>query len=90
MTQSLIIKEQNFQSDSLTKENIVVALRDVIDPEIGTNIYDLGFIRDIQIKNDGEVLIGLLLTTPNCPLIKELQNAIIWSDQNLIRQRVSN
>jgi metal-sulfur cluster biosynthetic enzyme len=73
---SFIIRDRNFQSDSLTKENIITALRGVIDPEVGINIYDLGLISDIQIERRSKVTIGLLLTTLDCPLIKELQDAI--------------
>ncbi|MDH5684856.1 MAG: iron-sulfur cluster assembly protein [candidate division WOR-3 bacterium] len=73
---SLIIRERAFLSDSLTKENIIIALRGVIDPEIGINIYDLGLISEIKIEKDDKVTIGLLLTTPDCPLINELQDAI--------------
>lgn len=71
-----IRQEETFQADSLNQENIIKALRKVIDPEVGINIYDLGLISDIKIENGNKVIIGLLLTTPNCPLINELQSAI--------------
>jgi metal-sulfur cluster biosynthetic enzyme len=73
---NLIIQDRTFSSDFLNKENIITALRGVIDPEIGINIYDLGLISDIKIEKGDKVLIGLLLTTPDCPLIQELQDAI--------------
>jgi len=73
---NIIIREHTFQSDSLSRENIIIALRGVIDPEIGINIYDLGLISDIKIEKGEKVLIGLLLTTPDCPLINEIQDAI--------------
>lgn len=72
----IIINQQTFKSNSLNKENIITALRGVIDPEIGINIYDLGLISDIKIEKGEKVLIGLLLTTPDCPLINEIQDAI--------------
>jgi metal-sulfur cluster biosynthetic enzyme len=72
---NLIIQDRIFKSDSLNNANIITALRGVIDPEIGINIYDLGLISDIKIEKD-KVTIGLLLTTSDCPLIPELQDAI--------------
>ena len=66
----------NSKSDSLNQENIITALRSVIDPEVGMNIYDLGLVSEIKIEKDNEVTIGLLLTTLECPLINELQDAI--------------
>ena len=73
---NIIINEQTFQSDSLSMGNVIIALRGVIDPEIGINIYDLGLISDIKIEKDDKVIIDLLLTIPDCPLINELQQAI--------------
>ena len=73
---NLIIQDRIFKSDSLNNEIIITALRGVIDPEISINIYDLGLISDIKIEKGDKVTIGLLLTTSDCPLIPELQDAI--------------
>ncbi|MFA6832411.1 MAG: SUF system Fe-S cluster assembly protein [Bacteroidaceae bacterium] len=54
--------------DKLTiEENIVKALKCVFDPEIPVNIYDLGLIYKVDVKDDGEVDIDMTLTAPNCP-----------------------
>ena len=42
------------------------ALREVIDPELGMNVVELGLIRDIQIQSD-KASISMILTTPFCP-----------------------
>jgi metal-sulfur cluster biosynthetic enzyme len=77
MKSKFIVSEHIFQSDSaLTKENIVEVLKGIIDPELDINLIDLGLINDIQITNHGKVIIRLLLTTTNCPVIKELQATI--------------
>ena len=44
------------------------ALRQVNDPEIPVNIYDLGLIYEITIDDDHKVLIKMTMTTPNCPM----------------------
>jgi metal-sulfur cluster biosynthetic enzyme len=49
------------------QDEIVEALREVYDPELHYNIYDLGLVYDIAI-NDGDVKILMTLTTPMCPI----------------------
>jgi metal-sulfur cluster biosynthetic enzyme len=55
----------------LTEETVKSALSGVIDPEIGLNIVDLGFIYGIKIEN-GSVEIDMTLTTRGCPLHQTL------------------
>lgn len=58
-------QEQN--SLLTTEENILKMLKTVYDPEIPVNIYDLGLIYDIDIRQDNSVVITMTLTAPNCP-----------------------
>jgi len=51
----------------VTEDVIVEALREVYDPELHYNIYDLGLVYDITIA-DGNVGVLLTLTTPACPI----------------------
>ncbi|MBQ8519923.1 MAG: SUF system Fe-S cluster assembly protein [Bacteroides sp.] len=50
-----------------TEERIIEMLKTVYDPEIPVNIYDLGLIYKIDLQDDGEVIIDMTLTAPNCP-----------------------
>ena len=49
------------------EEKIVAMLKTVYDPEIPVNVYDLGLIYKIDVSDDGEAIIDMTLTAPNCP-----------------------
>ena len=49
------------------EERIVEMIKTVYDPEIPVNIYDLGLIYRIEVKEDNSVDIDMTLTAPNCP-----------------------
>lgn len=51
-----------------TEERIVEVLKTVFDPEIPVNIYDLGLVYKVDLKDDGTLDIDMTLTAPNCPL----------------------
>ena len=53
---------------SALEANIVMALRQVYDPEIPVNVYDLGLIYEISVDEGHQVNIKMTLTAPNCPI----------------------
>ncbi|MFI5392705.1 MAG: metal-sulfur cluster assembly factor [Myxococcota bacterium] len=53
---------------SSTKDAILEALKNVIDPELGLNIVDLGLVYDVQLDAQGDVDIQYSLTTMGCPI----------------------
>lgn len=57
-------------------KKIIVALKDVEDPEIPVNIYDLGLIYSIDQMDSGDVKITMTLTTPNCPVAGEMPKLV--------------
>ena len=50
------------------ERDIIMALRQVYDPEIPVNIYDLGLIYEIKVDEGHNVFIQMTLTAPNCPM----------------------
>lgn len=48
-------------------EPVTASLSEVIDPEIGLNIIQLGLVRDVIIDEDGSAVVKMILTTPFCP-----------------------
>ena len=51
----------------IKEENVMESLREVIDPEIGINIVDLGLVYAINIQPE-IIQVGITMTTPTCPL----------------------
>ncbi|MBR5892265.1 MAG: DUF59 domain-containing protein [Bacteroidaceae bacterium] len=49
------------------EQRIVEMIKTVYDPEIPVNIYDLGLIYRIEVKDDNSVEVDMTLTAPNCP-----------------------
>lgn len=59
--------------DPVLYDQVIEALKDVIDPEIGVNIVDLGLIYGLQKSEDGNLLINMTLTSAGCPLTDVLE-----------------
>jgi FeS assembly SUF system protein len=57
-------------------DDIVQALKTVYDPEIPADIYELGLIYKLDIKDDRTVDVDMTLTTPNCPAAAELPQMV--------------
>ena len=55
---------------------IVAALKTVFDPEIPADIYELGLIYKVDLKDDRSVDVMMTLTTPNCPAAGELPTMV--------------
>jgi ATP-binding protein involved in chromosome partitioning len=64
-----------YDSGMSLESDIRVALANVIDPELGTDIVDLGMVGDIVIK-DGQVSVGLALTIASCPMRGQIEGDI--------------
>lgn len=50
------------------EKDIILTLKNIYDPEIPVNIYDLGLIYEIDYDPDGIATIRMTLTAPNCPM----------------------
>ena len=57
-------------------ENIVAALKDIFDPEIPVNIYDLGLIYGVDVSEDGDAVVAMTLTTPHCPVAESMPGEV--------------
>jgi FeS assembly SUF system protein len=57
-------------------EAVVDALKDIYDPEIPVNIYDLGLIYDVEITPEHHALVKMTLTTPHCPVAESMPGEV--------------
>lgn len=69
-------KERNMNLE----RDIIRALRQVYDPEIPVNVYDLGLIYEIKVNEEHEVYVQMTLTAPNCPMadyvVEQVKSAV--------------
>ena len=57
-------------------EAVIEALKEIYDPEIPVNIYDLGLIYGVDVTADGHAAITMTLTTPHCPVAESMPGEV--------------
>ena len=58
------------------QEAVVEALKSIYDPEIPVDIYELGLIYDVAVSPDGDAVVSMTLTTPNCPVAESMPGEV--------------
>jgi len=89
----LLEKKENPVEEVLTAEDIkeiaplyekvILALKQVYDPEIPVNIYDLGLIYELNIRKSKSVYIKMTFTAPNCPMADEVMAEVKQSVEDV-------
>jgi FeS assembly SUF system protein len=57
-------------------DGVIAALKEIYDPEIPVNIYDLGLIYGVDVTDDGGVIVTMTLTTPHCPVAESMPGEV--------------
>jgi FeS assembly SUF system protein len=57
-------------------DGIIDALKDIFDPEIPVNIYDLGLIYGVEVTEGGHAVVNMTLTTPHCPVAESMPGEV--------------
>ena len=57
-------------------EAVVAALKEIYDPEIPVNIYDLGLIYGVEVDDESSVTVTMTLTTPHCPVAETMPGEV--------------
>ena len=59
---------------TVSVEDITEAMRDVVDPELGINVVDLGLLYGVNLEPDGSVTLDMTLTSAACPLTDVIED----------------
>jgi len=57
-------------------DGVIAALKDIFDPEIPVNIYDLGLIYGVEVSPEGGAVVTMTLTTPHCPVAESMPGEV--------------
>ncbi|MGC9156905.1 MAG: metal-sulfur cluster assembly factor [Candidatus Micrarchaeia archaeon] len=71
--------------EKLTVKQVVEALKQAVDPEVGINVVDLGLVYGIKIDDQNNVTVTMTMTSPMCPVI-----SIILADVQLRLEKLPN
>jgi FeS assembly SUF system protein len=56
--------------------DVIAALREIFDPEIPVNIYDLGLIYGVEVDDNADATVTMTLTTPHCPVAETMPGEV--------------
>ena len=77
------VKKNNHMDTLAVDADILAAIRQIYDPEIPVNIYDLGLIYEIRVEDDGQAFVTMTLTSPNCPVAESLPEEVQQTVQDI-------
>ncbi|GAB3929904.1 metal-sulfur cluster biosynthesis protein [Microlunatus endophyticus] len=75
---------------AVSVEDVTEAMKDVVDPELGVNVVDLGLIYGVQVEDDNSVTIDMTLTTAACPLTDVLEDQTASALEGLVEKATIN
>lgn len=78
------------ESAGVTKETVEEALRDVIDPELGINVVDLGLLYGVNFEADDTIVLDMTLTSAACPLTDVIEDQAVGALAGLATHVIIN
>ena len=82
--------ERSERDDQALLEEIEDALKDVVDPELGINVVDLGLVYGLHLEDDDSVTIDMTLTSAACPLTDVIEDQTQTALEGLVDRWVIN
>jgi len=77
-------------STRATEEDVTEAMKDVVDPELGINVVDLGLVYGVDIEDDGSATINMTLTSAACPLTDVIADQTYSALEGLVESATIN
>ena len=68
----------------LGKDDVLEAMKDVVDPELGINVVDLGLVYDVHVDESANAVIDMTLTSAACPLTDVIEDQTRQSLEGLV------
>ncbi|MFI0431539.1 MAG: metal-sulfur cluster assembly factor [Candidatus Nanopelagicales bacterium] len=62
------------ETAEVDREAVFEAMRDVVDPELGINVVDLGLVYDVHVEDDSSITLDMTLTSAACPLTDVIED----------------
>jgi metal-sulfur cluster biosynthetic enzyme len=77
-------------TSAVSVEDVTEAMKDVVDPELGVNVVDLGLVYGVHVEEDQSVTIDMTLTTAACPLTDVLEDQTATALEGLVEKATIN
>lgn len=74
----------------VSPEEVTEAMKDVVDPELGINVVDLGLVYDVHVDEGSNAVIDMTLTSAACPLTDVIQDQTAAALEGLVNDSVIN
>jgi metal-sulfur cluster biosynthetic enzyme len=68
----------------VSEDDLIEALKDVVDPELGINVVDLGLIYGVSLEDDSSAVIDMTLTSAACPLTDVIEDQTATALEGLV------
>ena len=78
------------QKTKASEDDVLEAMKDVVDPELGINVVDLGLVYGAQVHEDNTVTLDMTLTSAACPLTDVIEDQTASALDGLVEQHVIN
>ena len=82
MSDNNVLTPEDVKALAPLYDYVILSLKQVYDPEIPVNIYDLGLIYELNINKEHEVYIKMTSTAPNCPMAEDVMGEVRYNVEN--------